>query len=173
MTSFINKTMFQKKKKRLPIRCQLCKLSKRISLSLCSKVKIMPRSLKIAKKRDECAWFFAVCSLLPLICSFLHSHNLEYDSSSEKNPRLIFYNEKDEVVKVRHKFGGSYQWAYRGSSRMSSLIFFLRCKVLWLLLLTSDLMSEQSLFEMVRHSRRLKGKLFKTGFSDRRTTSWY
>ncbi|KAM3611552.1 uncharacterized protein V6R79_020391 [Siganus canaliculatus] len=27
-------------------------------------------------------------------------HNLEYDSSEEKNPRLIFYNEKDEVVKT-------------------------------------------------------------------------
>lgn len=29
------------------------------------------------------------------------SHNLEYDSSEEKNPRLVFYDEKDEVVKVR------------------------------------------------------------------------
>lgn len=29
------------------------------------------------------------------------SHNLEYDSSEEKNPRLIFYNEKNKVVKVR------------------------------------------------------------------------
>ncbi|PWA17048.1 hypothetical protein CCH79_00013314 [Gambusia affinis] len=27
-------------------------------------------------------------------------HNLEYDSSEEKKPRLIFYNEKDEVVKT-------------------------------------------------------------------------
>ncbi|KAJ8415314.1 hypothetical protein AAFF_G00422940 [Aldrovandia affinis] len=27
-------------------------------------------------------------------------HNLEYDSGEEKNPRLIFYNEKDEVVKT-------------------------------------------------------------------------
>ena len=40
----------------------------------------------------------------PLIHSFLCSHNLEYDSSEEKNPRLIFYNEKDEVVKVRCEF---------------------------------------------------------------------
>lgn len=42
--------------------------------------------------------------LFPLICSFLCSHNLEYDSSEEKNPRLILYNEKDEVVKVRWEF---------------------------------------------------------------------
>lgn len=28
------------------------------------------------------------------------SHNLEYDSSEEVNPRLIFYDDKDEVVKV-------------------------------------------------------------------------
>ncbi|KAJ8380144.1 hypothetical protein SKAU_G00009220 [Synaphobranchus kaupii] len=28
------------------------------------------------------------------------SHNLEYDSGEEKKPRLIFYNEKDEVVKT-------------------------------------------------------------------------
>lgn len=42
--------------------------------------------------------------LFPLIRSFLCSHNLEYDSSEEKNPRLIFYNEKDEVVKVRCEF---------------------------------------------------------------------
>ncbi|MED6243191.1 hypothetical protein AMECASPLE_022742 [Ameca splendens] len=27
-------------------------------------------------------------------------HNLEYDSSEEKNPHLIFYNVKDEVVKT-------------------------------------------------------------------------
>ncbi|RVE67846.1 hypothetical protein OJAV_G00085890 [Oryzias javanicus] len=27
-------------------------------------------------------------------------HNLEYDSSEEKNPRLIFYNDNDEVVKT-------------------------------------------------------------------------
>lgn len=27
-------------------------------------------------------------------------HNLEYDSSEEKNPRLILYNQKDEVVKT-------------------------------------------------------------------------
>ncbi|KAG5280661.1 hypothetical protein AALO_G00062600 [Alosa alosa] len=27
-------------------------------------------------------------------------HNLEYDSSENKNPRLIFYNDKDEVVKT-------------------------------------------------------------------------
>lgn len=49
--------------------------------------------------------FFAAYLLLPLIHSFLHSHNLEYDSSEEKKPRLIFYNEKDEVVKVRREFG--------------------------------------------------------------------
>lgn len=42
--------------------------------------------------------------LFPFIRSFLRSHNLEYDSSEEKNPRLIFYNEKDEVVKVRCEF---------------------------------------------------------------------
>lgn len=47
---------------------------------------------------------FAVCLLLPLIFSPTYSHNLEYDSSEEKNPRLIFYSEKDEVVKVRHTF---------------------------------------------------------------------
>lgn len=41
---------------------------------------------------------------VPLISSSLCSHNLEYDSSEEKNPRLIFYNEKDEVVKVRCEF---------------------------------------------------------------------
>lgn len=29
------------------------------------------------------------------------SHNLEYDSGENKNPRLIFYNDKDEEVKVR------------------------------------------------------------------------
>ncbi|CAG5925419.1 unnamed protein product [Menidia menidia] len=34
---------------------------------------------------------------LGFIVSF---HNLEYDSSEEKNPRLIFYDEKDEVVKT-------------------------------------------------------------------------
>ncbi|KAF4113814.1 hypothetical protein G5714_006359 [Onychostoma macrolepis] len=27
-------------------------------------------------------------------------HNLEYDSGEDKNPRLIFYNENDEEVKV-------------------------------------------------------------------------
>ncbi|KAF4074219.1 hypothetical protein AMELA_G00237100 [Ameiurus melas] len=27
-------------------------------------------------------------------------HNLEYDSRDNKNPRLIFYNEKDEEVKI-------------------------------------------------------------------------
>lgn len=27
-------------------------------------------------------------------------HNLVYDSSEEKNPRLVFYNDKDEVVKT-------------------------------------------------------------------------
>lgn len=32
------------------------------------------------------------------------SHNLEYDSSEEKNPRLILYNQKDEVVKVSCEF---------------------------------------------------------------------
>lgn len=42
--------------------------------------------------------------LFPLIPSFLCSHNLEYDSSEEKNPHLIFYNQKDEVVKVRCEF---------------------------------------------------------------------
>lgn len=41
----------------------------------------------------------------PWSCPFLCSHNLEYDSSEEKKPRLIFYSEKDEVVKVRHTFG--------------------------------------------------------------------
>lgn len=61
----------------------------------------MPRCLKIA---DECAPFFPAYLLLSLICSSLCSHNLEYDSSEEKNPRLIFYNEKDEVVKVSCKF---------------------------------------------------------------------
>lgn len=46
-------------------------------------------------------------SCLPLPCCpdvspwRQRSHNLEYDSSEDKNPRLIFYNEKDEVVKVR------------------------------------------------------------------------
>lgn len=45
--------------------------------------------------------------LFPLIRSFLRSHNLEYDSSEEKNPRLIFYNEEDEVVKVRRESGGA------------------------------------------------------------------
>ncbi|CAL8249049.1 unnamed protein product [Merluccius merluccius] len=29
-----------------------------------------------------------------------NSHNLEYDSSEEKNPRLIFYDEKGEVVQT-------------------------------------------------------------------------
>lgn len=47
---------------------------------------------------------FTVYLLFPLIRSFLCSHNLEYDSSEEKNPRLILYNEKDEVVKVRCEF---------------------------------------------------------------------
>lgn len=61
----------------------------------------MLRCLKIA---DECAPFFPAYLLLSLICSSLCSHNLEYDSSEEKNPRLIFYNEKDEVVKVSCKF---------------------------------------------------------------------
>lgn len=42
--------------------------------------------------------------LFPLIRASLCSHNLEYDSSEEKNPRLIFYNERDEVVKVRCEF---------------------------------------------------------------------
>ncbi|KAK1792249.1 hypothetical protein P4O66_012206 [Electrophorus voltai] len=28
------------------------------------------------------------------------SHNLEYDSGEEKDPRLIFYNDKNEVVKT-------------------------------------------------------------------------
>ncbi|KAK6313495.1 hypothetical protein J4Q44_G00168420 [Coregonus suidteri] len=27
-------------------------------------------------------------------------HNLEYDSGEEKNPHLIFYNDKDEVVQT-------------------------------------------------------------------------
>ncbi|MCJ8747068.1 hypothetical protein PDJAM_G00149370 [Pangasius djambal] len=27
-------------------------------------------------------------------------HNLEYDSGDHKNPRLIFYNDKDEEVKI-------------------------------------------------------------------------
>jgi len=40
-----------------------------------------------------------------MFCRFLNpslrSHNLEYDSSEEKNPRLIFYDEKDEVIQVR------------------------------------------------------------------------
>lgn len=42
--------------------------------------------------------------LFSLICFFLCSHNLEYDSSEEKKPRLIFYNEKDEIVKVRSEY---------------------------------------------------------------------
>lgn len=49
----------------------------------------------------------AACSSqhrLPVVVAFLPwskcSHNLVYDSSEEKNPRLILYNEKDEVVKV-------------------------------------------------------------------------
>ncbi|GAA6093995.1 selenoprotein e [Tachysurus ichikawai] len=27
-------------------------------------------------------------------------HNLEYDSGEDKNPHLIFYNDKDEEVKI-------------------------------------------------------------------------
>ncbi|KAM7415741.1 hypothetical protein PAMA_018008 [Pampus argenteus] len=45
-------------------------------------------------------------------------HNLEYDSSEEKNPRLIFYNEKDEVVKVYDD--------HRNSS-VSCLVTSVRC----------------------------------------------
>ncbi|KAL4636103.1 selenoprotein M-like [Arapaima gigas] len=30
----------------------------------------------------------------------MQSHNLEYDSGEEKNPRLIFYNSNDEIVKT-------------------------------------------------------------------------
>lgn len=54
--------------------------------------------------------------LSPLI---LRSHNLEYDSSEEKKPRLIFYNDKDEVVKVRREFFRLY---CDGSARTSGQI---------------------------------------------------
>lgn len=63
--------------------------------------------------------------LFPLIRLFLCSHNLEYDSSEEKNPRLILYNEKDEIVKV--SFQTSFtrlhcDTAHPGSARMSGPI---------------------------------------------------
>lgn len=49
---------------------------------------------------DRCVAYL----LFSLIYFLPYSHNLEYDSSEEKKPRLIFYNEKDEVVKVRFAF---------------------------------------------------------------------
>lgn len=79
--------------------CQLCELSKTLLFQL----EIMLSESKNSKT-DGCALFFTAYLLFPLIRSFLCSHNLEYDSSEEKNPRLIFYNEKDEVVKVRCEF---------------------------------------------------------------------
>lgn len=50
------------------------------------------------------------------LCFFppLCSHNLEYDSSEEKNPRIIFFNEKDEVVKVSRFVTEAYTLYGRG-----------------------------------------------------------
>lgn len=67
------------------------------------------KALKIAGRKKEInglhCFLSACCCCCPWSCPALYSHNLEYDSSEEKNPRLIFYSEKDEVVKVRRTFG--------------------------------------------------------------------
>lgn len=115
MTSFINKTTFPGS---CQVQCQLCELSK----TLLFQAEITLR-LKIA----DVLCSFTAHLLFPLIRSFPRSHNLEYDSSEEKNPRLIFYNEKDEVVKVSCEFRDLLLirlaiGAYLGSARTSRRI---------------------------------------------------
>ena len=87
MTPLVNKTSCQDQ-------CQLCELSKTLTLP------------SFKSKNIKSDVMFACC--FPWSVASPRSHNLEYDSSEEKNPRLIFYNEKDEVVKVRCEHGGSF-----------------------------------------------------------------
>ncbi|KAL6465221.1 hypothetical protein MHYP_G00253540 [Metynnis hypsauchen] len=72
------------------------------------------------------------CSIkkMPELYNFLMErwalyHNLEYDSGEEKKPRLIFYNDKDEVVET---VSVKKMTADEISNRLDSLGFYKRSK---------------------------------------------